>query len=113
MARPAGVHTFTGTGGTGQAYILHYAWCGFDSFWKKYERLGRFSDRWFGRDDIRTGIGALHLDARDVVTTGDRAAALDFYRRRIAIEDPARAQALIDHGILMRIPDARRMLATL
>ena len=114
-ARPLGVHTFSGAsaGQAPQAYVLHYACCGFDAFWKKYERLGRFSDRWFGRDDIRAGIGALHLDARDVVATGDRAAALEFYRRRIAIVDPARAQALIDHGILMRITDARRMLASL
>jgi hypothetical protein len=116
--RPTGVHSFARIGGgtlttPPAAYILHYACCGFDAFWKKYRRLGAFEDRWFGRDDIRAGIGPLHLDARDIVATGDRDAARAFYRRRVAIEDPARAEALIGHGILLRIAEPRRLLASI
>ncbi|MDB5740676.1 MAG: hypothetical protein JWP16_1716 [Alphaproteobacteria bacterium] len=117
--RPNGVHSFARTSGETRlapvpaAYVLHYACCGFEAFWTKYRRLGRFSDRWFGQDDIRALIGPLHLDARDVVAGGDRDAALDFYRRRIAIEDPARGEALIAHGILLRIPEPRQLLARL
>lgn len=117
--RPNGVHSFARNDGQAKvspppaAYVLHYACCGFDAFWTKYARLGRFSDRWFGRDDIRAGIGPLHLDARDIVATGDREAALDFYRRRVAIEDRERAEALVAHGILMRITDPRRILAAI
>jgi hypothetical protein len=92
--------------------ILHYACCGFEAFLQKYARLGGFDDRWFGRDDIAAAIGPLHLDSRDAVARGDEA-ALDFYRRRIAIEDPVRAQALVDEGILVRFPQPARLLARL
>jgi hypothetical protein len=115
--RPGGVHSFSRTVGETRtapvpaAYVLHYACCGFEAFWTKYRRLGRFSDRWFGQDDIRTLIGPLHLDARDVVAGGDRDAALAFYRHRIAIEDPERSEALVRHGILLRIAEPRQLLA--
>lgn len=91
-------------------YILHYTCCGFENFWRKYRRLGRFSDKWYGRGEISAIIGPLHTDARDVVATGDRALALDFYRRRIAIEDAERAEALIRHKVLVRIEAPRRVL---
>jgi hypothetical protein len=90
--------------------ILHYACCGFESFWQKYRMLGNFSDKWFGRKEIRAAIGPLHLEARDVVLTGDRALALAFYRRRIAIEDEAACEALIGQGLLTRFAQPRLSL---
>lgn len=116
-AYPNGVHSFDKPGGGIRrapapcAYILHYACCGFDAFWRKYRRLGRFADRWSGATDIRAEIGALHLDARDVVMCGDKAAALDFYRRRIAIEDRSLSEMLVRHGVLMRICEPQLQLS--
>ena len=117
--RPDGVHRFSKSGGAAtveqsqQAYVLHYACCGFEPFWTKYRTLGAFCDRWHGKDDIRRAIGPLHLEARDVVATGSRDAARTFYRNRIALTDPERAEALIRHGVLMRIPGPRQMLESL
>jgi hypothetical protein len=117
-ARPEGVHRFvTARGAAGQApapaaYVLHYACCGFEAFWGKYRRLGGFPDHWFDAQDIRATIGPLHLDARDIVASGDREAALAFYRQRIAIKDRARAEALIGHGVLMRIAEPKKLLAS-
>ncbi len=117
--RPEGVHRFTRPGGTIQeaqasdAFVLHYACCGFDAFWQKYRTLGVFTDAWLGAFDIRQAIGPLHLDARDVVAKGDREAALAFYRQRIALEDKTRAEQLIRHGILTRLPQPRNFLSNL
>lgn len=114
--RPEGVHRFTRPGGTVQeaqasdAFVLHYPCCGFEAFWRKYRTLGPFADAWLGAFDIRQSIGPLHLDARDVVARNDREAALAFYRRRIALEDKARAEQLIRHGILTRLPQPRNFL---
>ena len=118
-ARPNGVHRFchgtreTVTARNCDAYILHYACSGVESYWQKYRTLGHFADRWLEKDDIRQAIGPLHLDARDVVATGDRDAALAFYRQRIAIEDRGRADALIGHGVLLRIAQPRMLLERL
>jgi len=117
--RPWDVHQFAhATGETVYcqskgAFILHYACCGFEAFWKKYRCLGQFSDLWWDRTDIRSSIGSLHLDARDIVAKGDRDAAADFFRRRIAIEDPCCIRGLIDHGIAARIQDPKRLLEKL
>jgi hypothetical protein len=115
--RPDGVHRFGGTdvrrGWSADAYILHYACCGFDSFWRKYALLGAFADSWLDSIDIRSSIGPLHLDARDVVARGDRDAALAFYRQRIAIEDPNIVQALVEHRILVRVPEPRQFLQSI
>ena len=92
--------------------VLHYACCGFENFWRKYATLGNFADKWFGKTDIRAATGSsLHLEARDAVATGDRQQALEFYRRRIAIEDPERCEALVRHGILTRFLQPREILA--
>ena len=113
---PFGVHYFRLPTGaldhhaTNGPVILHYACCGFDHFWNKYRALGAFADRWFERQDIRTSIGDTHLDARDVVATGDRARARDFYRRRFVLSDRAQADALVAHGLARRLPDPVRLL---
>jgi hypothetical protein len=114
--RPNGVHKFINWNGTtneGTApdtFILHYACCGFEAFWRKYATLGAFSDQWLGSFDIRSTIGALHLDARDVVAAGDRDVARAFYRQRIAIQDPECVRALLQHRILTRVSHPRELL---
>ena len=114
--RPNGVHKFINWNGTTReahargAFILHYACSGFDAFWQKYVTLGPFADRWLNSYDIRSTIGPLHLDARDIVAAGDREAARAFYRERIAIEDAERVRQLIQHGILTRIPEPGELL---
>ena len=114
--RPNGVHKFINwNGNTREArsrggFVLHYACCGFEAFWQKYRTLGPFADRWLDFFDIRATIGPLHLDARDIVATGDREAALAFYRQRIAMEDSEKVGQLIQHGILTRIPQPRDLL---
>ena len=117
--RPMDVHEFAYAGGqtlylrSTAAFVLHYACCGFEAFWEKYRCLGQFSDLWWGKTDIRSSIGSLHLDARDAVAKGDRDEAADFFRRRIAIEDPRCVRGLIDHGIAVRIPEPRWLLENL
>lgn len=117
--RPEGVHRFTRPDGTIQeaqasdAFVLHYPCCGFQAFWQKYKTLGVFADAWMGAFDIRQAIGPLHLDARDVVAKNDRETALAFYRQRIALEDKTRAEQLIRHGILTRLPQPRSFLNNL
>jgi hypothetical protein len=91
-------------------FVLHYACCGFENFWDKYRLLGGFADQWFGRKEILAAIGPMHLEARDVVATGDRELALEFYRRRIAIEDTERCEALIRHRVLARFPKLRQAI---
>jgi hypothetical protein len=115
--RPRSVHDFddpvSPTPGlqSGTHFILHYACCGFENFWEKYVTLGGFADKWFGKTDIRAATGSsLHLEARDVVASGERERAREFYRRRIAIEDTELCEALIRHGVLTRFDQPRRML---
>ena len=114
--RPRTVHDFDDPGapapplGSATQFILHYACSGFEAFWNKYRTLGKFSDQWFGKTDIRAATGSsLHLESRDVVATGSRQQALDFYRRRIALEDAARAEALIRHRVLSTHQRVRSM----
>ena len=87
----------------GDCRILHYACCGYANFRDKYRILGSFTDRWFGRVDIRQSIGEFHLRARDVVATGDESLARQFYREHAMLDDPAAISALIHAGLLLRI----------
>lgn len=87
----------------GDCRILHYACCGYANFRDKYRILGSFSDRWFGRVDIRGSIGDFHLRARDVIAGGDEALARQFYRERAMIDDPDAIAELIAAGLLVRI----------
>ncbi|MEP6701390.1 MAG: glycosyltransferase family 2 protein [Betaproteobacteria bacterium] len=96
----------------GDCRILHYACCGFDTFLEKYRTLGAFADKWFGNVDIRSSIGAFHLAARDVVATGDREAALHFYRQFVMIDDPVTIETLIRCGLLLRITGPAESLRT-
>merc|ERR1712194_422662 len=35
-------------------FLAHYVSCGFDAIKRKYEILGKFQDKWFGRDIAST-----------------------------------------------------------
>ena len=87
----------------GDARVLHYACCGFESFRDKYRILGDFADKWFGNIDIRDSIGDFHVAARDVIATGDEALARSFYRERAMIKERSTIEALIAAGLLARI----------
>ena len=114
--KPAGVHQFqhatraTVAVASQRQFVLHYACCGFETFWKKYTTLGRFDDRWWGRHDIAASIGTFHLEARDVVMNGGREQALAFYRERLAISDRRRADELIRVGLLTRFDQPQKII---
>jgi hypothetical protein len=114
--RPMGVHGFVHRTAPApsllseEGFILHYPNCGFEAFCRKYEMLGRFADSWMGDIDIASAIGSFHLEARDVVASGDREAALAFYRERVALEDPQKVERLIKYRVLRRIQRPRKML---
>jgi len=116
--RPNGVHKFVNWNGetheatAPDAFVLHYACCGFEAFWRKYATLGAFADQWLDQFDIRGTIGPLHLDSRDMIAGGDRDAALAFYRRRIAMEDSERVRSLLQHRILTRVSRPKELLQT-
>jgi Glycosyl transferase family 2 len=114
---PFGVHDFQrATGPTMAAssagqFVLHYACCGFEAFWTKYATLGRFANKWFGQHDIASSIGTFHLEARDVVCSGDRDRALAFYCRRVAISDADLVDRLVRQRLLVRFPQPGQIIA--
>lgn len=114
---PFGVHQFRhakrptrSTSSVGQ-FVLHYACCGFEAFWTKYVTLGRFPDRWWNRYDIATAIGTFHLEARDVVCSGDRERALAFYRERFVISDADLIERLTRQRLLAHMSQPGQIIA--
>lgn len=107
--QPFGVHDFDRPDGrvrrgrVGDAVVLHHACCGLESFRAKYLLLGQFSDRWWNRYDIVAAIGPFHLQARDVVMSGDEQAIVDFYRARVAMIDPAEVRFWEGRGLVRRL----------
>lgn len=91
-AQAHGPHRFSGVEAvqSSGAVVLHYALPGFDHWWRKYERLGAFSDFWFERpgDPIPRSF---HTHSRDKVTaaiqSADRTEAEDYYRQHMEIGD--------------------------
>lgn len=114
--QPFGVHDFDRPDGSARrlraadAVVLHYACCGLETFRAKYALLGRFADRWWNRYDITAAIGPFHLQARDVVMSGDPRAIADFYHARVAMTDPAEAAFWEGAGLLRRLPGPSRLL---
>ena len=114
--RPEGVHSFLRPNGkysaaqTTAQFVLHYACCGFETFWRKYVTLGRFSDQWWSKYDI-AATSPVHLEARDIVATGDRDAARAFYRHRIAMQDSKQVALLLSVGLLGRVSQPRQILS--
>jgi hypothetical protein len=115
--RPTGVHHFVRpdagweAGRSAQEFILHFACCGFENFWTKYVTLGRFADKWWDRYDIARLVGRFHLDARDIVATGDRDAARAFYRNHFAFQDERRVKELLALGVLARFTQPKQIIA--
>ena len=68
------------------AAILHYAVPGFDHWWRKYARLGAFSDHWQERPEEPIPH-SFHTRSRDVVVealrANDRSEAEAFYRQHM------------------------------
>lgn len=93
--------------------ILHYPCCGFEAFWTKYSTLGKFPDKFLGTIDIASTIGTFHLEARDVVSTGDREQAMRFYESRLMIKNKADIQKLIESELACRIVAPSQALANL
>lgn len=116
--QPFGVHDFDRPGGSARravasdAAVLHYACCGLASFAAKYRLLGRFADRWWNRYDIAAAIGPFHLQARDVVMSGDDLAIAHFYRERVAMADPEEVSLWEGAGLLRRLRGPSRRLTT-
>ena len=113
---PLGVHAFRPSGSSTEemstdAVILHYPCCGFEHFWRKYKTLGKFNDKWFDRVDIAAAGNTFHLEARDVVASDDRAAALAFYQKRVQINDEQRIAALLSSGLCCRIDGPSRLIS--
>jgi hypothetical protein len=104
--RPHGVHRFRSSAGVDEvsedAVILHYPCCGFDHFWRKYSRLGNFSDMRLGWIDLAALGNIFHLEARNVFLSGDRARVHDFYRERVVLEDEEQKSKLLKSGLCCR-----------
>lgn len=89
-----GVHRFDveRTHYTERAVVLHYAMPGFAHWWRKYERLGAFSDYWL--DSAKDPIDRdFHKRSRDVVMRaleiGDDCDARAFYCQHVEHVDDA------------------------
>ena len=116
--RPHGVHCFRSSEGVDEisqnAVILHYACCGFDHFWRKYSRLGNFSDMRVGWIDLAALGNIFHLEARNVFLSGDRARVRDFYHGRVVFEDDEQKSKLLKSGLCCRFHEpSRKLKATL
>ncbi len=118
--RPYGVHGFKLPSGKpltlspGGPFILHYTCCGFDHFWNKFATLAKVYEggleRWWGKDIPEDKVSRLYLDAREVVSWGDRQAAQTFYENRYMIADAAHVDQLIESGLCRRIMKPSRVL---
>lgn len=128
--QPQGVHGFAAWRGptsqqtSHECYILHYPCAGFEHFWTKYRTLGRFPDRFWEQpallmktqgaapapQDIVKCQGAFHLEARDVVCTGRRDLAMEFFMERVVMRDPNRIASLIQNGLVTRIGAPRELI---
>ena len=83
--------------------VLHYACCGFEAFWSKYQLLGPFPDTWYGMYDIASNGGRFHLKCRDVVMSGDVEKARRFYEDRFVLRDPEVIERLVQLDLIRRI----------
>ena len=94
-----------------EAAIYHYINCGFARFVRKYERLGKFSDYYFGKPDPNLLFGwegnqritlSFHMAARDALFNQGLPEMEKLYRRQVQILDPATQADLIAQGFLIR-----------
>lgn len=102
---PRGAHLFSGYTGrmltpSGQeAMVLHYPYPSYESWLRKFNYYGRFSDYWFG-DRRAPKIMDFMLQSRDVVQkahkTGDWASVRAFFSGRVL--DPELRKEAISQG---------------
>jgi len=113
--RPDGVHKWTLPTpkvlmlSPESGFLLHYVNCGFDAIKRKYQILGAFQDKWFGRDISSTT--PFDIEARDSAQKGDDA-LLKTYRDHVMF-DASEVQTLMEIGTLMRIDIPSQLLAGL
>lgn len=100
--KPAGPHAFSGHTGRmftpppEEAMLLHYPYPSYDSWLRKFDHYGRFSDHWFGD---RRGPKVLNFmrQSRDAVQeaygTGDWVKARAFFSKHI-LDPPSREEAI-------------------
>ncbi|GAB1544227.1 hypothetical protein NUACC21_69030 [Scytonema sp. NUACC21] len=90
--------------------ILHYPCNGFENFWKKYETLGLFPNQWYGKIDIANAMGSFHLEARDIVMSGNKKAAKEFYEKRVVINNAADIKSCMENDLFCRIVKPSKLL---
>lgn len=89
--------------------ILHYTECGFGHFLKKYETWGQFPDRFLGGQSIAELV-PFRTSARDIVQTGDKKRAWEFYEDRVVCQDHTIVEQLLKEEVLCRIKDVSHFL---
>lgn len=90
--------------------ILHYPCCGFEHFWRKYNALGKFPDKWLGKIPIAQLL-PFHVESRDIVMLRDKQAAREFYERHVVVKDEAAKQRLLAEGLACHVCEPARLLA--
>jgi hypothetical protein len=79
--------------------ILHYIDCGFDNWWRKYQNLGHFPNKYFETFDCFE----FHMESRDAIMNGDNEKALSIYKKvrsqsaKIKVQSPASVFRLRDY----------------
>jgi hypothetical protein len=81
---------------TSDPCILHYSCCGFNFFWRKYQVLGNFDDKWFGVSEIKKWV-PFHVDARDICNQNDKQLAEEFYKEKF-LETPFADRDIFVHA---------------
>ncbi|MDO6685866.1 MULTISPECIES: alpha-amylase family glycosyl hydrolase [unclassified Agarivorans] len=81
-----------------QAKVLHFPCPTYDSFEKKYQRLGLFSNQWRGSPRDGLFISKLHTQSRDVAAQGVK--LKEFYTSNFSLEDPATIASLQQAGLV-------------
>lgn len=113
---PAGVHSFQ-YGSSGELYpatafvqnpcILHYINCGFNFYQRKYNHLGNFDNKWWGKKPVQQTFS---LASRDAFMSGDPGALEKLYREHVLFDKTTANQYLEALGILIRIEFATNLL---
>ncbi|KAJ5351019.1 hypothetical protein N7541_008746 [Penicillium brevicompactum] len=106
---PRGAHSFSGhtgrvlTPSVEEAIVLHYPYPSYDSWLRKFNHYGRFSDNWFG-DRWAPKIMDFMLNSRDVVQkahqNGDWANVKAFFSERVL--DLKSVEEAVSHGKIRR-----------
>jgi len=114
-ALPSGVHTFKPPAGYPnwlrpplEPAILHYVYCDFEAFLKKYSVWGEFSDFQWGNPEIPWT--EFHKQSRDICRTGDRVRIQEFFERTVLYTDAVEISEYVDSGMCLWINAVRERL---